>query len=76
MHKEFSELVEAPVESTRRRFRFQTFSSLRHTDFRYLCSGTFMMSAGQWIQQVTLGWLVHDLTGNSMLLGSIPPELR
>ena len=30
-----------------------------------------MMSAGQWIQQVTLGWLVYDLTGNSMLLGSL-----
>ena len=71
MDEEFSELVEAPVESTRQRVRFQTFSSLRHTDFRYLCSGTFMMSAGQWIQQVTLGWLVYDLTGNSMLLGSL-----
>jgi MFS family permease len=71
LDEEFSELVEAPVESTRQRFRLQTFSSLRHTDFRYLCSGTFMMSAGQWIQQVTLGWLVYDLTGNSMLLGSL-----
>jgi predicted MFS family arabinose efflux permease len=30
-----------------------------------------MMSAGQWIQQVTLGWLVYDLTGNSMLLGAL-----
>jgi MFS family permease len=34
-------------------------------------SGTFMMSAGQWIQQVTLGWLVYDLTANSMLLGAL-----
>ena len=30
-----------------------------------------MMSAGQWIQQVTLGWLLYDLTGNSMLLGAL-----
>ena len=30
-----------------------------------------MMSAGQWIQQVTLGWLIYDLTGNSMLLGAL-----
>lgn len=30
-----------------------------------------MMSAGQWIQQVTLGWLVYDITGNSMLLGAL-----
>jgi MFS family permease len=61
----------ATVVSVSRPFRFQTFSSLRHLDFRYLCTGTFMMSAGQWIQQVTLGWLVYDLTGNSMLLGAL-----
>ena len=30
-----------------------------------------MMSAGQWVQQVTLGWLLYDLTGNSMLLGAL-----
>src|SRR5438132_11603640 len=64
------EQVEAPAkESTP--FRFQLFSSLRHLDFRYLAIGTFMMSAGQWIQQVTLGWLVYDLTGNSMLPGAL-----
>ena len=28
-----------------------------------------MMSAGQWIQQVTLGWLVYELTSSSVLLG-------
>jgi MFS family permease len=62
---------EAPVETSSQLFRLQTFSSFRHLDFRYLCTGTFMMSAGQWIQQVTLGWLVYDLTGNSMLLGAL-----
>ena len=30
-----------------------------------------MMSAGQWVQQVTLGWLLYDLTGNSVLLGAL-----
>lgn len=30
-----------------------------------------MMSTGQWVQQVTLGWLLYDLTGNSMLLGAL-----
>ncbi len=29
------------------------------------------MSAGQWIQQVTLGWLLYDLTGSSVLLGAL-----
>jgi MFS family permease len=47
------------------------FASLRHADYRYLWSGTLMMSAGQWVQQVTLGWLLYDLTGNSLLLGAL-----
>jgi MFS family permease len=29
------------------------------------------MSAGQWIQQVTLGWLLYDLTGSAVLLGAL-----
>ena len=29
------------------------------------------MSGGQWIQQVTLGWLLYDLTGSSVLLGAL-----
>lgn len=52
-------------------FLAQTFSSLRHTDYRYLWIGTVFMSAGQWIQQVTLGWLIYDLTGSSVLLGML-----
>ena len=50
-------------------FFAQTFSSLKHSNFRHLFVGTVFMSAGQWIQNVTLGWLVYDLTGSSVLLG-------
>ncbi|HWP56662.1 MAG TPA: MFS transporter [Candidatus Acidoferrales bacterium] len=57
------------VKSETRRFRFTTFASLRHRNFAYLWSGTLLMGAGQWIQQVTLGWLMYDLTGSSILLG-------
>jgi MFS transporter, DHA1 family, staphyloferrin A biosynthesis exporter len=68
------EIIE-PFKATRqaqsRWFHFQIFSSLRYQDYRYLWSGTLMMSAGQWVQQVTLGWLLYDLTGNSMLLGAL-----
>jgi MFS transporter, DHA1 family, staphyloferrin A biosynthesis exporter len=71
LEEQLTDDVEAPAEPVSARFRFQTFSSLRHLDFRYLCAGTFMMSAGQWIQQVTLGWLVYELTGNSILLGML-----
>jgi MFS family permease len=52
-------------------FLAQTFSSLRHKNYRYLWFGTVFMSAGQWIQQVTLGWLVYDITGSSVLLGML-----
>lgn len=71
MEEQLSHPVEAPVTASRGRSRLHTFASLRHLDYRYLWFGTLMMSAGQWIQQVTLGWLLYDLTGNSMLLGAL-----
>ncbi len=46
-----------------------TFSSLAHIGYRYLWIGTLFMSLGQWIQQVTLGYVMYDLTGSSVLLG-------
>lgn len=48
-----------------------TFAALRHGDFRVLWAGTFCATAGQWIQQATLGWVVYDLTRSSALLGSV-----
>ena len=57
------------VEAQPVRVRLQTFSSLRHLDYRYLWTGTLLMGAGQWIQQVTLGWLLYELTSSSVLLG-------
>jgi MFS family permease len=68
---EITESLAAPRRRTSRRFRLEIFSSLRHRDYRYLWTGTLMMSTGQWVQQVTLGWLIYDLTGNSMLLGAL-----
>jgi MFS family permease len=61
----------AAGKSSARRFRLRTFSSLRYLNYRYLWSGTVLMSAGQWIQQVTLGWLLYDLTGSAVLLGAL-----
>jgi MFS family permease len=48
-----------------------TFSSLRIRNFRFLLTGTVLSNAGQWIQQVTLSWLVYDLTGSGTMLGSM-----
>jgi len=61
--------TDAEVQAASTRPRLATFASLRHADFRYLWTGTIFLSSGQWIQQVTLGWLLYDITGSSVLLG-------
>ena len=48
-----------------------TFTSLRIRNFRLLLVGTTLSNAAQWIQQVTLSWLVYDLTGSGTMLGTI-----
>jgi MFS family permease len=48
-----------------------TFDSLRVRNFRLLLIGTTLANAAQWIQQVTLGWLVFDITGSGTALGGI-----
>jgi len=47
------------------------FTSLRIKNFRFLLTGTILSNAAQWIQQVTLSWLVYHLTGSGAMLGSI-----
>ncbi len=51
--------------------RLGTFSSLGIRNFRFLLAGTVLSNAGQWIQQVTLSWLVYDLTDSGTMLGTI-----
>lgn len=51
--------------------RIGTFSALRLRDFRLHLIGTTLSNAAQWIQQVTLGWLVYDMTGSGTALGTI-----
>jgi len=63
--------AEARAKAVPARFKLRTFSSLRHPDYRYLWAGTMLMGAGQWIQQVTLGWLLYELTSSSVLLGAL-----
>ncbi len=48
-----------------------TFASLRIRNFRFLLTGTVLSNAVMWIQQVTLSWLVYDITGSGTTLGSI-----
>jgi len=53
------------------RERNGTFAALAIRDFRFLLVGTTLSNASQWIQQVTLGWLVYDMTGSGTILGSV-----
>jgi len=58
--------------ATSRGFGGGIFTSLiKYRDFRYLFMGNVFSSAGQWIQQITLSWLIYDMTGSTMLLGLI-----
>ena len=52
-----------------RRKGLNTFSSLQSIDYRYLWIGNFFNTAGFWIQLVTVGWLVWELSGSATLVG-------
>ena len=71
MEEQLTTHAEARAKAVPARFKLRTFSSLRHPDYRYLWAGTMLMGAGQWIQQVTLGWLLYELTSSSVLLGAL-----
>lgn len=51
--------------------RIGVLSSLRIRNFRLLLLGTTLSNAAMWIQQVTLAWLVYDLTGSGTMLGTV-----
>lgn len=63
-HSTSPEAVEAPEH-------VGTFASLRVRNFRLLLIGTTLSNAGQWIQQITLNWLIFDMTGSGVMLGTI-----
>ncbi len=47
------------------------FTALHIRNFRWLLLGTTISNAGMWIQQVTLNWLVYDITGSGTMLGTL-----
>ena len=53
----------------------ETFSALGYRNFRLLWFGTMFMSAGTWVQQITIGWLAFEMT-RSPLQVSIVLGLR
>lgn len=49
----------------------RTFASLRHRNFRLFFSGQLISLIGTWMQNTAQGWLVYQLTGSKMLLGTV-----
>ena len=66
-----AEDLQQPTASVKPPFRLHTISSLRYPDYRLLWFGTLFSSSGQWIQQVSIGWLTYDLTGSAFTLGLV-----
>jgi MFS family permease len=48
-----------------------TFRSLKYRDYRLLWFSTLFASSAQWIQQVTIGWLIYEMTESAFLLGAV-----
>src|SRR5678816_426848 len=49
----------------------QTFSALRHRNFRLFFSGQLVSLIGTWLQNTAQGWLVYDMTHSRWLLGVV-----
>ncbi len=47
----------------------RTFDSLTIRDYRLLWLGQISTSMGQWMDQVTRGWLIYQITGSATQLG-------
>ncbi|MDI3269917.1 MAG: MFS transporter [Bacillota bacterium] len=45
--------------------------ALRYPNFRYLWFGLLVANTGAWMQIVAQGWLIYDLTGSALYLGSV-----
>jgi len=73
------EIVRAPEEITGQPRRLvvgglmlrQTFSALRHRNFRLFFGGQLVSLIGTWMQNTAQGWLVYELTQSKWLLGVV-----
>ena len=48
-----------------------TFAALRHRNFRLFFFGQLVSLTGSWMQNTAQGWLVYQLTGSKVLLGTV-----
>jgi MFS family permease len=77
--KAADEIARAPEEVTGQPRRLvlgelmlrQTFSALRHRNFRLFFGGQLVSLIGTWIQNTAQGWLVYEMTHSRWLLGVV-----
>ena len=48
-----------------------TFAALKHRNFRLFFVGQLVSLTGTWMQNTAQGWLVYQLTGSKVLLGTV-----
>jgi MFS family permease len=73
------EIVRVPEEVTGQPRRLvvgelmlrQTFSALKHRNFRLFFSGQLVSLIGTWLQNTAQGWLVYDMTHSPRMLGVV-----
>jgi MFS family permease len=63
-----SRLSRHPVEAL---LQLRAFEALRHREFRLLWLGQACTGMGTWMDQVTRGWLVYELTNSALQLGLV-----
>ena len=51
--------------------RLRAFEALRHREYRLLWYGQVFSSMGTWMDQVTRGWLIYELTDSTVQLGLV-----
>jgi len=63
--------IEPEIKAQNSTSRFRTFSALRNRDFRYLWVSSAFVSAGLQVQQIAMGWLVYEMTGEPIWVGAV-----
>ena len=48
-----------------------TFSAFKYPNYRLLWISTLISSGGNWVQQITIGWLAFAITGDALLTGTV-----
>jgi MFS family permease len=64
-------IADEPTGLLRALVRLPTFQALRYRQFRLLWYGQMGNGLAQWMDQVTRGWLLYELTNSAVQLGAV-----